>query len=92
MQKSTGMRISLSSSKIYDFFSKFRGDHRSRTVFIDEFVIPAGHSGILDLGCGVSEILSLLPDNVKYVGFDPRTKKQKVSRRMLLERPPKKDK
>ena len=30
--------------------------------------------------------------DVKYVGFDPRTKKQKVSRRMLLERPPKKDK
>jgi polyribonucleotide nucleotidyltransferase len=29
--------------------------------------------------------------DVKYVGFDPRTKKQKVSRRMLLERPPKKD-
>jgi polyribonucleotide nucleotidyltransferase len=30
--------------------------------------------------------------DVKYVGFDPRTKKQKVSRRLLLERPPKKDK
>tara|TARA_Y100001970_G_scaffold36563_2_gene45167 strand:- start:2970 stop:5090 length:2121 start_codon:yes stop_codon:yes gene_type:complete len=29
--------------------------------------------------------------DVKYVGFDPRTKKQKVSRRLLLERPPKKD-
>ena len=30
--------------------------------------------------------------DVKYVGFDPKTKKQKVSRRLLLERPPKKDK
>ena len=30
--------------------------------------------------------------DVKYVGFDPRTKKQKVSRKLLLERPPKKDK
>ena len=29
--------------------------------------------------------------DVKYVGFDPRTKKQKVSRKLLLERPPKKD-
>jgi len=27
--------------------------------------------------------------DVKYVGFDPRTKKQKVSRRMLIERPKK---
>ena len=30
--------------------------------------------------------------DVKYVGFDSKTKKQKVSRRLLLERPPKKDK
>ena len=30
--------------------------------------------------------------DVKYVGFDPKTKKQKVSRRLLLESPPKKDK
>ena len=30
--------------------------------------------------------------DVRYVGFDPKTKKQKVSRRLLLERPPKKDK
>ena len=30
--------------------------------------------------------------DVKYVGFDQKTKKQKVSRRLLLERPPKKDK
>ena len=30
--------------------------------------------------------------DVKYVGFDPKTKKQKVSRRLLLERPPKKNK
>ena len=30
--------------------------------------------------------------DVKYVGCDPKTKKQKVSRRLLLERPPKKDK
>jgi hypothetical protein len=28
---------------------------------------------------------------VKYMGIDPRTKKQKVSRKILLERPKKKD-
>jgi len=44
---------------------------RKRGLFVDEFVRPMRGARILDLGCGTAQILGFLPEDARYVGYDP---------------------
>ena len=47
------------------------GSHRLWTWFVEAKVLPLRPKRILDLGCGTSDILTHLPDEIEYVGIDP---------------------
>lgn len=69
-QITTGVRRVLANSSVYDAFQALVGGARARRRICDEyFEIRAGMS-VLDVGCGTSEILDLLPEGVRYFGID----------------------
>lgn len=68
----TGLRHILARPKLYDLFQTAVGANAWRKDVIEEFLrngIPAGGL-IIDIGCGTGEILSYLPDNLRYLGID----------------------
>lgn len=64
-----GLRRILARPAIYDLFQRIMGAHRTRQVFVREYVRPEVHEKILDIGCGTGEILRHLP-SVTYYGLD----------------------
>ena len=66
---STGVRKLLSHPVIYEAVQYLVGAKRIQRQILKVFVKPAPGERILDLGCGPSEILRLLPE-VDYIGID----------------------
>lgn len=67
-----GLRDILARPGVYDLFQTVVGANTWRQRVIEEFLsnkIPA-NGLIIDIGCGTSEIVSYLPDNVRYLGID----------------------
>lgn len=67
-----GLRHILARPRVYDLFQTVVGANTWRKRVIEEFLsnkIPA-NGLIIDIGCGTSEIVSYLPDNVRYLGID----------------------
>lgn len=69
-QITTGLRKLLSLPAFYNSFSKILGAEDSRRFFAERYVSADGNSKILDIGCGTSEILTYLPKDVEYIGYD----------------------
>lgn len=69
-QVTTGMRAILSSPVIYELLQNAMGAKRAREKIVRNYIRPFPGMRILDLGCGAAEILSFLPDDVDYVGYD----------------------
>lgn len=66
----TGLRAILSHPRVYDLFQNLMGARTGRRDFADHFVRAAAGTRILDVGCGTAQILSYLPADVAYWGYD----------------------
>ncbi len=69
-QVTTGVRSILSHPIVYGLFQGLMGARSGRARVVRDRVRPFQGMRILDLGCGPAEILSELPDDVAYVGYD----------------------
>lgn len=69
-QTTSGIRSMLSFSAIYNGLQNIMGARRRRYELVDEFVFAGADCKILDLGCGTSEILDCLPNDIEYWGYD----------------------
>ncbi|MBT9551223.1 MAG: class I SAM-dependent methyltransferase [Hydrogenophaga sp.] len=67
-----GIRHLLALSKFYDSFQHAVGAYQWRRRVIEKHIIPlcSKATRILDIGCGTGEILTYLPPQVQYFGFD----------------------
>jgi SAM-dependent methyltransferase len=63
------LRRALAVPAAYRLFSWVAGGD-ARDTYVREYVRPAPHARILDIGCGPADILEFLPAGVTYVGFD----------------------
>lgn len=69
-QVTSGLRATLSSPFIYEIFQKIMGARQGRLDLVEHFIRPEDGFRILDLGCGTAEILSCMPNDVEYYGYD----------------------
>jgi ubiquinone/menaquinone biosynthesis C-methylase UbiE len=69
-QITSGFRKILGLPAAYNIFQSFLGARKARQFYVDNYVNPESKHKILDIGCGTSEILAVLPEDVEYVGFD----------------------
>lgn len=69
-QVTTGVRSILSRPFIYKAFQNLMGAQSGRERFVRDCIRPFSGMRILDLGCGPAEILSSIPNDVVYVGYD----------------------
>jgi SAM-dependent methyltransferase len=69
-QNTSGLKAILSTPSIYNLTQLIMGGNRIRQEFVDEFVRPELNFSILDVGCGTAEILTCLPPEVRYWGYD----------------------
>lgn len=69
-QVTTGIRAMLSHPLVYDILQRLMGGEEGRARNVRDHVRPFPGMRILDLGCGTAEILSALPTDITYVGYD----------------------
>lgn len=69
-QVTTGLRGILSFPRFYNYFQLLIGAHQGRVLFVERDLGVHAGDRVLDIGCGTAEMLSLLPRNVSYVGYD----------------------
>lgn len=69
-QITTGIRSILSHPVIYEFLQNIMGARYARELIVQQYIRPFPGMRILDLGCGTAEILSNLPKDIEYVGYD----------------------
>lgn len=69
-QITTGIRSILSHPMVYEAFQNIMGAKEGRARIVRDWVRPFAGMRVLDLGCGTAEILSALPRDVTYVGYD----------------------
>jgi SAM-dependent methyltransferase len=55
---------------VYEWSQRVLGADAARRRFVGEFLRPRSGDRILDVGCGTGSLLSLLPADVDYFGFD----------------------
>ena len=68
-QVTRDLRGVLSSSLVFDAFQNLMGARQGWVDFVQEFVRPSTVGRLLDIGCGLGELLSYLPE-MEYRGFD----------------------
>jgi SAM-dependent methyltransferase len=69
-QVTTGIRAMLSHPLVYGALQSLMGAEKGRARNVRNHVRPFPGMRILDLGCGPAEILSALPPDITYVGYD----------------------
>lgn len=69
-QVTTGIRSILSQPLVYEAFQNLMGAKQGRMMIVRDYIRPFAGMRILDLGCGTAEILSFLPNDIVYVGYD----------------------
>ncbi len=65
-----GFRKILELSPLYMGLANLVAGKALRKKLIDECIRPKENSRILDIGCGPAALLELLPNGVRYIGFD----------------------
>ncbi|SDM89363.1 Methyltransferase domain-containing protein [Daejeonella rubra] len=56
---------------LYNTFQYLAGSNKARKIFVKKYISPKPNTRMLDIGCGTGDILSYLPKDLDYVGFDP---------------------
>lgn len=69
-QITSGIRSVLSLPFVYNASQNIMGAHQIRHDMVGNFIRPVAGNRILDIGCGTAEILSYLPSDTEYWGFD----------------------
>lgn len=69
-QITTGLRAVLSNPLVYETFQNLMGAKEGRRLIVEKHIRPFPGMRILDIGCGTCEILSALPYNIDYHGYD----------------------
>ncbi len=69
-QINNGIRQIFNHPVIYDFFQNLVGAKKQRKMYVKNYLQIFDKAKVLDIGCGTSEILDYLPENIDYVGFD----------------------
>jgi len=69
-QVTTGIRAILSHPLAYEAVQRVMGAEKGRARIVRDFLRPFPGMRILDLGCGIAEILGALPPDISYVGYD----------------------
>lgn len=64
------MRGLLSRPWMYGAFKRLMVSRSQMERYVREHIRPEAGAKILDIGCGLGDILSYLPDSTDYVGFD----------------------
>lgn len=73
-ERSSGLRSVLSLAPVYATFQRLVGATNARTVIAEQYLRLDSTERVLDIGCGVGDILDSLPEDIVYVGFDPSPK------------------
>lgn len=60
----------LNYPAMYLLFQYLMNSHGKYRMLLDRFLTPIHGKRILDIGCGCADFLSLLPEDVEYVGYD----------------------
>ena len=68
--RSRGLYRFLEIPAVYEHFQRLLGADAARTRFVEEFLRPAPGARLLDIGCGTGSLLTYLPADVHYVGYD----------------------
>jgi SAM-dependent methyltransferase len=66
MQRNNGIYKVLSLGWIYDWFQHLVGSKRAREWLVRNI----WKCKVVDMGCGTGEVLTYLPSDIDYVGFD----------------------
>lgn len=69
-QITTGWRAILNNPMVYESIQRLMGSKRGTATFCREYIRPFSGMSILDIGCGTASIVSALPDDVNYYGYD----------------------
>lgn len=69
-QIENGIRRVLSNGVVYDLLQAFMGAAKIRREFVRDYLKPAPGNYFMDIGCGTGDILSYLPLDINYFGFD----------------------
>lgn len=70
MQDDNGIKRIFSFPWAYNFFQDIVGATKARRWVSERFWQARSGQKIVDIGCGPGSIVRLLPEGVKYVGFD----------------------
>lgn len=68
-QVTSGIYKILSIPVFYELFQRLMGAHKSRKIFVKNFIEDNDVRTILDIGCGPASLLEYIND-VEYYGFD----------------------
>lgn len=60
----------LANPQIYTLWQNIIGDNKLREIYCKDYVKAKNGDRILDIGCGPANMISYLPKNIDYVGFD----------------------
>ena len=69
-QITSGIRRVLSLPAAYDALQRLLGSVRGRERLYRDYIAPQLGDVVVDVGCGTAAILDLIPDHVRYFGFD----------------------
>ena len=69
-QTTTGIRSILSLPSMYDFLQGILGVGNARQKLVQSYFPPGSGFRMLDIGCGTAEMLTYLPEDIRYEGFD----------------------
>ncbi len=70
MEDHSGFKRALSFSWAYAFFQNLVGARRGRAWIAENLWRVQPGQKVVDMGCGPGTILSVLPKDISYVGFD----------------------
>lgn len=66
----TGLRAVLSLPWTYNLWKVVLGGERGSAAFADRYLKARPGDAVLDIGCGTGGVLAVLPEGVRYTGFD----------------------
>lgn len=69
-QITTGIRAILSNPHVYDTLQNIMVAQQFRQDIVTDFIRPQPGNRILDIGCGTAEVLTRLPSDTEYWGYD----------------------